>query len=90
MTVSALDGIAGLGETRRKALLKHFGSVKRLRGATAGEIAAVTGIGRITAEAIAAALLAEAPGPVVDPQTGEVLNGSDEVASSAVSVQPQQ
>ena len=29
MTASALDGIPGLGETRRKALLKHFGSVKR-------------------------------------------------------------
>ena len=34
MTTSALDGIAGLGETRRKALLTQFGSVKRLRAAT--------------------------------------------------------
>ena len=31
MTASALDGVPGLGETRRKALLKHFGSLKRLR-----------------------------------------------------------
>src|SRR5206468_6599597 len=37
MTVSALDGIAGLGETRRKALLRSFGSLKRLRAATADE-----------------------------------------------------
>ena len=34
MTASALDGIPGLGETRRKALLRRFGSLKRLaRGA---------------------------------------------------------
>ena len=30
MTASALDGVPGLGETRRKALLRHFGSLKRL------------------------------------------------------------
>src|SRR5215210_5133223 len=35
MTTSALDGIPGLGETRRKALLRHFGSIKRLSAATA-------------------------------------------------------
>ena len=34
MTTSALDGIAGLGETRRKALLRQFGSLKRLRAAS--------------------------------------------------------
>ncbi len=34
MTQSLLDGVPGLGETRRKALLRHFGSVKRLRAAT--------------------------------------------------------
>ena len=31
MTASALDAIPGLGETRRKALLRHFGSVKQVR-----------------------------------------------------------
>ena len=43
MTASALDGIPGLGETRRKALLRHFGSVKKVRAATAEEIAEVPG-----------------------------------------------
>ena len=38
MTSSALDGIPGLGEVRRKALLRHFGSLKRLREATVDEI----------------------------------------------------
>ena len=32
MTASALDGVAGLGEIRRKALLRRFGSLKRLGG----------------------------------------------------------
>jgi excinuclease ABC subunit C len=56
MTTSALDAVPGLGETRRKALLAKFGSVKRLAGAGAEEIASVPGIGPRTAEAIVAAL----------------------------------
>ena len=45
MTASALDAIPGLGETRRKALVTHFGSVARLRHASIEEITAVPGIG---------------------------------------------
>jgi excinuclease ABC subunit C len=56
MTESALDEVAGLGEVRRKALLRHFGSLKRLAGATPEEIAEVPGIGLKTAESVLAAL----------------------------------
>jgi excinuclease ABC subunit C len=77
MTASALDGVPGLGETRRKALLKHFGSVRRLRAATVDEIVEVSGIGRLTAEAIAAALAATPAQPAVDPTTGEILEPDD-------------
>jgi excinuclease ABC subunit C len=79
MTVSVLDGVAGLGEARRKALLRQFGSLKRLRTATADDIMAVPGIGRRTAEAVVAALREPAadPGPAVDPATGEVLEGDE-------------
>ncbi|WP_432526054.1 excinuclease ABC subunit UvrC, partial [Kineococcus auxinigenes] len=45
MTASALDGVPGLGAARRAALLKHFGSVKKLRAATAEEVAEVPGVG---------------------------------------------
>src|SRR5690606_7721952 len=38
-----LDAVPGLGETRKKALLKHFGSVKRLKAATVEEISEVPG-----------------------------------------------
>ncbi|SCL15616.1 Excinuclease ABC subunit C [Micromonospora nigra] len=56
MTTSALDDVPGLGEMRRKALLRHFGSLKRLSAATVEEITEVPGVGRRTAEAILAAL----------------------------------
>ena len=57
MTVSALDGIPGLGETRRKALLTQFGSLKRLRAATRRRARrGARASGRSTAEAIVAAL----------------------------------
>jgi excinuclease ABC subunit C len=73
MTTSALDGIPGLGETRRKALMRRFGSLKRLRAASVDELVEVPGIGRHTAEAIVTALAEREPAPAVDPTTGEVL-----------------
>jgi excinuclease ABC subunit C len=75
MTASALDGIPGLGETRRKALLAHFGSLKRLRQASIDEVAAVPGIGRKTAESIVVGLTRSAATPAVNVTTGEVLDG---------------
>jgi excinuclease ABC subunit C len=56
MTKSALDDVAGLGQTRRTALLKHFGSVRRIRQATVAELTAVPGVGPSTARAVLAAL----------------------------------
>ncbi len=48
MVESVLDDVPGLGEVRRKALLKHFGSLKKLRAASVEEIAQVPGIGART------------------------------------------
>jgi excinuclease ABC subunit C len=77
MLDSLLDGVPGLGPSRRKALLATFGSLKRLRAATADEIAQVPGIGRRTAEAIVEAVsqTVGAPRPVgaVNMATGEIL-----------------
>jgi excinuclease ABC subunit C len=56
MVESILDDVPGLGEVRRKALLRRFGSLRKLRAATVEEIAEVPGIGGKTAEAIVAAL----------------------------------
>jgi excinuclease ABC subunit C len=53
---SVLEEIPGIGPTRRKALLRHFGSARALGGATMIELAAVPGIGRATARQIREAL----------------------------------
>jgi len=85
MTQSALDGVPGLGETRRKALLRVFGSVKRLRTATVEEIAEVPGVGRRTAEAIHAALAGQpAAAPAVDAATGEILEPAPDTEAVGV------
>ncbi|MDT7775785.1 MAG: excinuclease subunit, partial [Pseudonocardiales bacterium] len=56
MTASELDAVPGLGQSRRTALLKHFGSLRKLRQAGPDEIAAVPGMGPRTAAAVVAAL----------------------------------
>lgn len=73
MTASALDAVRGLGETRRRALVTHFGSLARLRQASVEEITAVPGIGVATAAAVLDALgagetdqSAASPAPVDD------------------------
>jgi excinuclease ABC subunit C len=73
MIESVLDPIPGLGPTRRKALLKTFGSVKKLRAATAEEIAMVPGIGAATAQSIVEALASDEAAPAVNTATGEIL-----------------
>ncbi|MCG7527624.1 excinuclease ABC subunit UvrC [Streptomyces sp. OfavH-34-F] len=75
---SPLDAVPGLGETRKQALIKHFGSVKKLRQATIDDICEVPGIGRRTAESVAVALAAAAPAaPAVNTATGEIMEEDD-------------
>ncbi|WP_026252502.1 excinuclease ABC subunit UvrC [Streptomyces sp. PsTaAH-124] len=78
-----LDEVPGLGETRKRALLKHFGSVKRLRSATIDQICEVPGIGRKTAETIAVALAQAAPAaPAVNTATGEIVEDAEDPAGA--------
>ena len=77
MVESVLDDVPGLGEVRRKSLIKHFGSMKKLRAASAAEIAEVPGIGPATADAIvnAVAQQGESRKTVsVNTATGEVFD----------------
>ena len=52
MTVSVLDEVEGVGPTRKKAIMRHFGSMKRLRAASAEDIASVKGVPREVAQAV--------------------------------------
>jgi excinuclease ABC subunit C len=55
-TRSALDEVPGVGPTRKRALLRVFGSTRQMRAATLDEIAAVPGISRSLAKRIHAEL----------------------------------
>ncbi len=54
LTTSSLEKIPGIGPAKAKALLAHFGSIKRLREASTEEIVAVRGLGQKDADAILA------------------------------------
>ncbi|MFF7127109.1 excinuclease ABC subunit UvrC [Streptomyces sp. NPDC008240] len=84
-----LDDVPGLGETRKQALIKHFGSVKKLRSATIEEIQEVPGIGRKTAETIAVALAQAAPAaPAVNTATGEIIDDEEPDTTPGSSGEP--
>ncbi len=53
---SQLEAIPGIGPTRRKALLRHFGSIEAIRQASIEELASVPGMTRAAAEQIKAHL----------------------------------
>jgi excinuclease ABC subunit C len=59
LTTSELDDVPGLGPARRAALLRHFGSVRKIASATEEEIAGLPGFGPRLAQAVLSAL---APG----------------------------
>lgn len=78
MTVSALDSVPGLGESKRKALLAEFGSVKGIKAATAEELTGAKGIGPALAAAIVQHFTTgdgadAATVPAVNMTTGEIL-----------------
>jgi len=74
MVESLLDDVAGLGEVRRKALLRRFGSMKKLRSATAAEIAETPGFGPRLAETVVAAVASQQVPESVNLTTGEILD----------------
>ena len=80
MVESVLDEVPGLGEVRRKTLLKHFGSLKKLRQASIDEVAELPGFGKRTAESVVLAVNSAATkadtgrAPTVNTATGEILD----------------
>jgi excinuclease ABC subunit C len=73
-TTSALDAIPGLGAERKRALLRHFGSVRRIKAADVDELQHVSGIGPRLAATISAALGEQPPSEQVDTATGEIVS----------------
>jgi excinuclease ABC subunit C len=75
MLESLLDEIPNLGQVRRAALLKRFGSVAAIRRATLKDIAEVPSIGMTIAQVVLTNLQKERR-PSFDASTGEILEGS--------------
>jgi excinuclease ABC subunit C len=67
---SALSDIPGIGPGRQRQLLRHFGSIKRVRAASVDDLSAVSGISRPVAEAVHAHWARQPldDGAVVEPQ----------------------
>jgi excinuclease ABC subunit C len=95
---SVLEEIEGVGDKRKRALLAHFGSLKRIRAATAEEIAQVEGFNQQLAERVQKFLSAaeEAEGgaeldggapPEAGPQGEELLRDRDDVAFDAAAAE---
>ena len=57
---SVLERVPGIGPARRRALLRHFGSIAALRGASVEELAGVKGMTGTAAQALREHLHAEA------------------------------
>jgi len=74
MVESLLDGVEGLGESRRKALIGVFGSVSALKSAEVADIAAVPGIGIKLAQIIYERTRNAGSKSGFDAQTGEILD----------------
>jgi len=65
---SILDEFPGIGDQRKAALLKKFGSVQRLRTATLEQLAAVPGFGGKAAAELKAFLVARSASPAAEPE----------------------
>jgi len=91
---SVLEEIPGVGAGRRRTLLRHFGSLKRVKEATAAEIAAVEGFGPAQAAAVHGFFHgpgAEAPSPeeAVDEARIDAALAEEDAARGATSTPPE-
>ena len=73
---SLLDGVENLGEKRKAALIKHFGSVKKIRAASLGDLTQVHGISENLAMTILAKLQEGGAVQAVNVSTGEISEGA--------------
>lgn len=70
---SELEDIPGVGATRRRTLLRHFGSVRAIRTATIEELARAPGMTKVAANAVHSFFAASAAAP---PESEELVNSS--------------
>ncbi len=81
---SALDDVPGIGPNRRQALLRHFGSLKKIREASLEDLVAVPGMTRAAGQAVCQHLAAAAPEPAEAPSPAEAEEDAVESAFATV------
>jgi excinuclease ABC subunit C len=70
---SILDELPGIGPTRRRALLRHLGSLEKVRAATLAELEAVPKLGRRAAAIVHRFFHPEVPAEVTAPVKADTL-----------------
>jgi excinuclease ABC subunit C len=87
---SALEDVPGVGQKRKRELLKHFGSLKKVRAAAVEELVRAPGMSRAAAEAVVRYFRGE-PDPTPPPEVTppEELQ-RDDVAEDAAAAELEQ
>jgi excinuclease ABC subunit C len=80
---SALSAIPGIGDGRQRLLLRHFGSLKKIREASLDDLAAVPGINRKVAEAVFAWCQRQ-PASAAGPEIARAVPSAASAAAGAV------
>jgi excinuclease ABC subunit C len=86
---SALSQIPGIGPTRQRALLRHFGSLRKIREATPEELLQVSGMTRTAAESVHQFLAAQADKAPTTPAPAEPDDADQDAVESAFSDLPE-
>jgi excinuclease ABC subunit C len=80
---SALEDVPGVGQKRKRELLKHFGSLKKVRAAGVEELVQAPGMSRTAAEAVVRYFQGESPPPTVDSPPPEAADQTDVAEDAA-------
>src|SRR4029077_3344362 len=78
---SALEDVPGVGQKRKRELLKHFGSLKKVRAATVEELLQAPGMSRAAAEAVVRYFQGESLPSTVDSPQPEQPDVAEDAAS---------
>ncbi|HEY1587484.1 MAG TPA: excinuclease ABC subunit UvrC, partial [Polyangia bacterium] len=80
---SALEDVPGVGQKRKRELLKHFGSLKKVRAAAVEELVQAPGMSRTAAEAVVRYFQGDRPQATVDSPPSEGADQTDVAEDAA-------
>jgi excinuclease ABC subunit C len=81
---SVLEEIEGIGDKRKRSLLSHFGSLKRIRAASAEEIAQVAGFNKDLAERVKNFLAGQGAALSAEVEASEAAEAAEALRSGGI------